>query len=84
MKIYNPLAAQPDNVLTRAIKEGYTPLAFAALFSTIANLLYLALPLYTFQVYGRVMTSNSIPTCWACSLHHACGLRDIERHRPLS
>lgn len=62
MKIYNPLAAQPDNVLTRAIKEGYTPLAFAAVFSTVANLLYLALPLYTFQVYGRVMTSNSIPT----------------------
>jgi ATP-binding cassette, subfamily C, bacterial exporter for protease/lipase len=62
MKIYNPLAAQPDNVLTRAIKEGYTPLGFAAAFSLISNLLYLALPLYTFQVYGRVMTSNSIPT----------------------
>lgn len=62
MKIYNPLAAQPDNVLTRAIKEGYTPLGFAAVFSLISNLLYLALPIYTFQVYGRVMTSNSIPT----------------------
>lgn len=62
MKIYNPLAAQPDNVLTRAVKEGYPSLGFAALFGLIANLLYLALPLFTFQVYGRVMTSYSVPT----------------------
>jgi PrtD family type I secretion system ABC transporter len=62
MKIFNPLADQPDNPLTRAIKEGYTPLAFAGLFSQVSNLLYLALPIYTFQIYGRVMTSYSVPT----------------------
>ncbi|MDF2901252.1 MAG: type secretion system permease/ATPase [Phenylobacterium sp.] len=62
MKIFNPLADQPDNPLTRAIKEGYTPLAFAGLFSLVSNLLYLALPIYTFQIYGRVMTSYSVPT----------------------
>ena len=62
MKIFNPLADQPDNPLTRAIKEGYAPLAFAGVFSLVSNLLYLALPIYTFQIYGRVMTSYSVPT----------------------
>lgn len=62
MKIYNPLADMPDNPLTRAIKEGYTPLAFAFAFSLASNLLYFAMPLYTFQIYGRVMASSSIPT----------------------
>jgi ATP-binding cassette subfamily C exporter for protease/lipase len=62
MRIYNPLAEQPDNPLTRAIKEGYTPMAFAAGFSLVSNLLYLALPLYTYQVYGRVMSSASVAT----------------------
>ncbi|UTP39138.1 type I secretion system permease/ATPase [Phenylobacterium sp. LH3H17] len=62
MNILNPLADQPDNPLTRSIKEGYTPLWFAAGFSAVSNVLYLALPLYTFQIYGRVMTSYSVPT----------------------
>ena len=62
MKIFNPLADQPDNPLTRAVKEGYSPLAFAAAFSLVSNLLYMALPLYTFQIYGRVMTSASVST----------------------
>ena len=62
MKIFNPLAAQPDNPLTRAVKEGYGPLAYAAGFSLVSNLLYLALPLYTFHIYGGVMSSASIPT----------------------
>jgi ATP-binding cassette subfamily C exporter for protease/lipase len=62
MKIFNPLADQPDNPLTRAIKEGRTPLLFAFGFSLVSNVLYLALPLYTFQIYGRVLTSYSVPT----------------------
>ena len=62
MKVFNPFAPQPDNALTRAVREGYTPLAMAALFSLISNLLYLALPLYTFQIYGRVMSSGSVST----------------------
>lgn len=62
MKIFNPLADLPDNPLTRAIREGYKPLAYAGLFSLVSNLLYLALPIYTFQIYGRVMSSYSVPT----------------------
>lgn len=60
MKIFNPLADMPDNPLTRAIKQGYTPLAFAFAFSLASNLLYFAMPLYTFQIYGRVMASSSV------------------------
>ncbi len=62
MKLLNPMASQPDNPLTRAIKLGYTPLAAAFGFSLVSNLLYLALPIYTYQIYGRVMSSSSIPT----------------------
>lgn len=62
MKIFNPLADLPDNPLTRAVKEGYTPLAYAGVFSLVSNLLYLALPIFTFQIYGRVMSSYSVPT----------------------
>ncbi len=62
MKIFNPLGNQPDNPLTRAVKEGYQPLAFAFAFSLASNLLYLAMPLYTFHIYGGVMTSGSTET----------------------
>ena len=62
MKIFNPFADMPDNPLTRAIKEGRRPLRYAGLFSLVSNLLYLALPIFTFQIYGRVMSSYSVPT----------------------
>lgn len=63
MKIFKLLSAdQPDNPLTRSIREGYPSLAVAFVFTMVSNLLYMALPLYTFQIYGRVMTSGSIPT----------------------
>lgn len=62
MKIFNPLADHPDSVLTRAIREAFAPLAFAFVFSLVSNLLYLALPIYTSEIYGRVMSSGSVPT----------------------
>jgi ATP-binding cassette subfamily C exporter for protease/lipase len=64
MKILTFLTNQPDNVLTRALAEGKKPFAVAAVFSFFSNVLYLAMPLYTFQVYGRVMTSQSEATLW--------------------
>lgn len=62
MKIFNPLADLPANPLSLAIREGRRPLLFAAAFSFVSNTLYMALPLYTFQIYGRVMTSGSVAT----------------------
>ena len=64
MKIFTFLSNQPDNVLTRALAEGKKPFAVAAVFSFFSNLLYLAMPLYTFQVYGRVMMAQSQATLW--------------------
>jgi PrtD family type I secretion system ABC transporter len=64
MKFLTFLTNQPDNVLTRALNDGKRPFAVAAVFSFFSNLLYLAMPLYTYQVYGRVMQSQSEATLW--------------------
>lgn len=64
MKIFTFLTNQPDNVLTRALGEGKQPFAVAATFSFFSNVLYLALPLYTYQIYGSVLTTQSQATLW--------------------
>ena len=48
--------------LVKALRLGGTAIGFAALFSLVSNLLYLALPLYTLQVYDRVLSSQSNAT----------------------
>ena len=68
MKFLTFLTDLPDNVLGRALREGYRPAAVAFGFSLVSNILYLALPLYTFQVYGRVLTSQSQATLWSLTL----------------
>ncbi|WP_411289187.1 type I secretion system permease/ATPase [Phenylobacterium sp.] len=68
MKILTFLANQPDNVLTRALNEGRKPALVAFGFSLVSNVLYLALPLYTFQVYGRVLVSQNAATLWMLTL----------------
>ena len=62
MKIFSFLSNQPDNVLTRALSDAKHPFAVAAAFSFFSNILYMALPLYTFQIYGTVLQSQNIPT----------------------
>ena len=62
MKFLTFLTNLPDNVLGRALREGYRPALVAFGFSLVSNLLYMALPLYTYQVYGRVLTSQSLAT----------------------
>ena len=62
MKLFTFLSNQPDNVLTRTLGDAKHPFAVAAAFSFFSNLLYLAMPLYTYQVYGRVLVSQNIPT----------------------
>lgn len=56
------MAASKTNPIDEALSLGRTPLVFAALFSTVSNLLFLALPLYTQQVFGRVLLSQSTST----------------------
>ncbi len=64
MKILTFLMNQPDNPLTRALKDAKHPFLVAAGFSFVSNILYLALPIYTYQVYGRVLNSHSQATLW--------------------
>ena len=52
-------APKNSTLLTDALAMGKTPFLFAALFSLASNLLYLALPIYTNQIYSRVLTSHS-------------------------
>ncbi|WP_116090608.1 type I secretion system permease/ATPase [Sphingomonas crusticola] len=54
--------------LARALRLGLAPIGFAALFSLISNMLYLALPIYTNQIYSRVLTSQSGATLFVLSL----------------
>ena len=68
MKIFSFLTNQPDNVLTRALADGKGPMAWAAAISFFANVLYMALPLYTYQIYGRVLVTQNQPTLWVLTL----------------
>lgn len=68
MKLITFWMNQPDNALTRALHAAKKPLIVAAVFSFFSNILYLAMPLYTFQIYGRVMVSQSVPTLIVLSL----------------
>ncbi|ATE64045.1 type I secretion system permease/ATPase [Rhizorhabdus dicambivorans] len=47
------------NIITDALAKGKSSFIFAALFSLASNLLYLALPIYTNQIYSRVLYSHS-------------------------
>ena len=49
-------------LLSITLQHGRPSIAYAALFSLGVNILFLALPLYTTQVYSRVLTSGSMPT----------------------
>jgi len=88
MKIFTFLANQPDNVLTRALTEGKQPFAVAAVFSFFSNVLYLALPLYTYQIYGSVLVTQSqatllVLTCVTLFVFMVSGAIDDVRARIL-
>jgi PrtD family type I secretion system ABC transporter len=58
----SPHPGAPNKIaspLARAMRLGFAPIGVASLFSLISNLLYLALPVYTNQIYSRVITSQS-------------------------
>ncbi|WP_309093045.1 type I secretion system permease/ATPase [Phenylobacterium sp.] len=68
MKFLTFLTNQPDTALTRAMADVKKVALVAFGFSLVSNVLYLALPLYTYQVYGRVMVSQSQATLWILTL----------------
>lgn len=59
---FNPNDTGEAPLLVRVMKLGIRPMLFASLFSLVSNLLYLALPIYTNQVYSRVLQSESLST----------------------
>lgn len=56
----DPTSVAPE--MKDALKAGYRPMAFAALFSFGSNILFLAMPLYMMQVFSRVVVSGSEST----------------------
>lgn len=56
-----------DNELTAALKKVKVPFFFVFGFNLATNLLYLALPVFTTQVYGRVLQSQSQETLFVLS-----------------
>jgi ABC-type protease/lipase transport system fused ATPase/permease subunit len=55
-------AARKSNPVDEALKLGTNPLLFAGLFSLVSNVLYLSFPIYTNQVFTRVLSSHSAAT----------------------
>jgi len=51
-----------ENLMTLALRHGRGPILVAAAFSLVTNLLYLAMPIYTNQIYSRVLSSGSTST----------------------
>ncbi len=51
-----------NGLMIRALREGRGPLLAAAAFTLVSSMLYMALPLFTNQIYGRVLISQSVPT----------------------
>lgn len=78
-----------ESLLITALREGRTPLLAAAGFSLVTNALYLALPIYTNQVFGRVLSSESLATLAVLSagtvfVFVISSLVDVYRARVLS
>lgn len=55
-------AMNPASPLDRALRLGMRSFGVAGLFSLATNLLYLALPIYTTEIYSRVLTSQNQAT----------------------
>jgi PrtD family type I secretion system ABC transporter len=75
--------------LAQALRLGRKPILVAGLFSLASNLLYLALPIYTNQVFSRVLSSQSLSTLVVLSLGVAfvfivSGILDMLRSQVLT
>lgn len=73
MKVFSSMKKQSNNskkqsLLELTLRLGRPAIVSAAIFSLGVNILFLALPLYTTQVYSRVLTSGSLQTLFVITL----------------
>jgi ABC-type protease/lipase transport system fused ATPase/permease subunit len=61
-------AARKTNPVDEALKLGKGPLMAAGVFSLVSNLLYLFFPIYTQQVFSRVLMSHSTATLFVLTV----------------
>src|SRR3712207_4894607 len=61
-------AARKTNPVDEALKLGTTPILAAGIFSLVSNLLYLFFPIYTQQVFSRVLMSHSESTLFVLTV----------------
>lgn len=73
MKVFSSMKKQSNNskkqsLLELTLRLGRPAIVSAAIFSLGVNILFLALPLYTTQVYSRVLSSGSLQTLFVITL----------------
>ena len=73
MKVFSSMKKQSNNskkqsLLELTLRLGRPAIVSAAIFSLGVNILFLALPLYTTQVYSRVLTSGSLQTLFVITI----------------
>lgn len=72
-KVFSSMKKQSDNskkqsLLELTLRLGRPAIVSAAIFSLGVNILFLALPLYTTQVYSRVLSSGSLQTLFVITI----------------
>lgn len=65
-------AAGGDTLFSRTLKRCVGGLAAAAVFGIVVNILYLTVPIYTIEIYDRVLSSRSLDTLAMLTL--LCGV----------
>lgn len=73
MKVFPSMKKQSNNskkqsLLELTLRLGRPAIVSAAIFSLGVNILFLALPLYTTQVYSRVLSSGSLQTLFVITI----------------
>ncbi|CAN1486186.1 ArpD ABC-type protease/lipase transport system, ATPase and permease components [Caulobacteraceae bacterium] len=73
MKVFSSMKKQSNNskkqsLLELTLRLGRPAIVSAAIFSLGVNILFLSLPLYTIQVYSRVLSSGSLQTLFVITI----------------
>lgn len=62
------MTPRPANLFEDALRTARRPLIYAFLFSAVSNILFLAFPIFTTLVYGRIFMSQNIASLVALTL----------------